>query len=60
MHVRVRECVCMCVTDTLQQRAVVNVSAGAVTAVPGDVVDTHSVLTHIGMETLTLVHIWNT
>lgn len=45
-------------TDTLQQRAVVDVSTGAVAVVSGDVVDTHSVLTHLWMETFTLIHIW--
>ena len=52
-------CVCVCVrTDTLQQRAVVDVSTGAVAVVSGDVVDTHSVLTHLWMEAFTLIHIW--
>lgn len=52
-------CVCVCVpTNTLQQRAVVDVSVGAVAAVPGDGVHTHAIPTHIGVETLTLVHIW--
>lgn len=44
-------------TDALQQRAVVDVSAGAVAAVSRYVVDTHAVLTHLRLEAFALVHI---
>lgn len=47
-------------TNALQQRAVVNISTGAVAAVSRDVVDTHSILTNLWLETLTLIHIWGT
>lgn len=53
-----RGCAVTCIrTHTLQQRAVVDVAAGAVAAVPGDVVDTHAVLAHLRLETFALVHI---
>lgn len=50
-------CECVERTHALQQRAVVHISAGAVAAVTGNVVDTHSILTHLWLETFALIHI---